>query len=82
MYKIKGGESFHLIALQSPVCGIVNLFKIGLVAECRIFGQLCNGSLGAVIPFACKKHGKESICGHGLRSGAGETFLESLCHAV
>ena len=46
MYKIKGGESFHLIALQSPVCGIVNLFKIGLVAECRIFGQLCNGSLG------------------------------------
>lgn len=63
MHKIKGSEAFHLIALQTPVCGIVNLFKIGLVAECRILGQPCNGSLGAIIPFACKEHGKEGVCG-------------------
>ena len=32
MYKVKGGEAFHLIALKAPVCGIVNLFEIGLVS--------------------------------------------------
>lgn len=36
MHKIKGGETFHLIAVQSPVRGIVNLLNISLVAECRI----------------------------------------------
>ena len=48
MHKIKGGETFHLIAVQSPVRGIVNLLNISLVAECRIFGEPCNGSLGAI----------------------------------
>lgn len=59
MYKVKGGEAFHLIALKAPVCGIVNLFEIGLVSECRIPGKPHYGSLGTVIPFTCKEHGKE-----------------------
>lgn len=67
MHKIKGGEAFHLIALQPPVCGIVNLFKIGLIAECRIPGQPCNGSLSLIISFAYKEHGKESVRGTGRR---------------
>ena len=33
MYKVKGGEAFHLIALKTPICGIVNLFEIGLVSN-------------------------------------------------
>ena len=33
MHKVKGSEAFHLIAVQSPVYGIVNLFNIGLVTE-------------------------------------------------
>ena len=32
MYKVKGGEAFHLIALKTPICGIVNLFEIGLIS--------------------------------------------------
>ena len=55
MHKIKGGETFHLVALQPPVRGIVNLFNIGLVAECRILGKPCNGSLCTIVPFACKE---------------------------
>lgn len=82
MHKIKGGETFHLIAVQSPVRGIVNLLNISLVAECRIFGEPCNGSLGAIVSFACKEHGKERVRSHGLRSGAGKTFPESLCHTM
>ena len=82
MHKIKGGEMFHLIAVQSPVRGIVNLLNISLIAECRIFGEPCNGSLGAIVPFACKEHGKERVRSHGLRSGAGKTFPESLCHTM
>ena len=82
MHKIKGGETFHLIAVQSPVRGIVNLLNISLVAECRIFGEPCNGSLGAIVPFACKEHGKERVRSHGLRSGAGKAFPESLRHAM
>ena len=61
MYKVKGGEAFHLIALQTPVCGIVNLFEISLVSERRILGKLRYGSLDTVIPFACKEHGKECV---------------------
>lgn len=30
MYKVKGGEAFHMIALKALVCGIVYLFEIGL----------------------------------------------------
>ena len=43
MHKIKGGETFHLVAIQPPVRGIVDLFNIGLVTECRILGKSCNG---------------------------------------
>ena len=82
MYKVKGGEAFHLIALKAPVCGIVNLFEIGPVSECRIPGKPHYGSLGTVIPFTCKEHGKEGIRGHGLWSGAGKAFPESLRHTV
>lgn len=46
------------------------------------FGEPCNGSLGAIVPFACKEHGKERVRSHGLRSGAGKTFPESLCHTM
>ena len=82
MHKIKGGETFHLVAIQPPVRGIVDLFNIGLVTECRILGKPCNGSLRTIVPFACKEHGKERVRGHGLRSGAGKTFPESLCHTM
>ena len=82
MYKVKGGEAFHLIALQPPVCGIVNLFEISLVSERRILGKPRYGSLGTVIPFSCKEHRKESVRSHGLRGGAGKAFSESLRHAV
>ena len=82
MHKIKGGETFHLVAIQPPVRGIVDLFNIGLVAECRILGKPCNGSLRTIVSFAREEHGKERVRGHGLRSGAGKTFPESLYHAM
>ena len=82
MYKVKGGEAFHLIALKPPICGIVNLFEIGLVSERRIPGKPHYGSLDTVIPFTCKEHGKEGVRGHGLWSGAGKAFPESLRHTV
>ena len=82
MHKIKGGETFHLVAIQPPVRGIVDLFYIGLVTECRILGKPCNGSLRTIVPFACEEHGKERVRSHGLRSGAGKAFPESLRHAM
>ena len=82
MHKIKGGETFHLVVIQPPVRGIVDLFNIGLVTECRILGKPCNGSLRTIVPFACEEHGKERVRSHGLRSGAGKAFPESLCHAM
>ena len=77
MYKVKGGEAFHLIALKAPVCGIVNLFEIGLVSERRIPGKPRYGSLGTVIPFTCKKHGKESVRRHGLWSSADKKMCQN-----
>ena len=82
VHEIQGGEAFHLIALQPPVRGIVYIFKIGLVTECRIPGKPCYGSLGTMVPFPCKKHGKESVRRHGLRRGAGKAFPEGLRHTV
>ena len=76
MYKVKGGEAFHMIALKAPVCGIVYLFEIGLVSERRIPGKPHYGSLGTVIPFPCKKHGKESVRRHGLWSGTGKKMCQ------
>ena len=76
MYKAKGGEAFHLIALKAPICGIVNLFEIGLVSERRISGKPHYGSLGTVIPFTCKEHGKEGVRGHGLWSSAGKKMCQ------
>ena len=58
MYKVKGDEAFHLIALKAPVCGIVNLSEIGHVSERCIPGKPHYGSLSMVILFPCKKHGK------------------------
>ena len=82
MYKVKGGEAFHLIALKAPVRGIVNLSEIGLVSERRIPDKPRYSGLGAIVPFPCKKHGKESVRRHGLLRGAGETFPEGLRHTV
>ena len=65
-----------MIALKAPVCGIVNLFEIGLVSERRIPGKLHYGSLGTVIPFTCKEHGKEGSRGHGLWSSAGKKMCQ------
>ena len=76
MYKVKGGEAFHLIALKAPVCGIVNLFEIGLVSERRIPDKPRYGSLGMVISFPCKKHGKDSVRRHGLWSSAGKKMCQ------
>ena len=76
MYKVKGGEAFHLIALKAPVCGIVNLFEIGLVSERRIPGKPHYGSLGTVIPFTCKEHGKEGVRGHALWSSADKKMCQ------
>ena len=76
MYKVKGDEAFHLIALKTPVCGIVNLFEIGLVSERRIPDKPHYGSLGTVIPFPCKEHGKESVRRHGLWSSAGKKMCQ------
>ena len=76
MYKVKGGEAFHLIALKAPVRGIVNLSEIGLVSERRIPGKPHYGSLGTVIPFPCKEHGKESVRRHGLWSSAGKKMCQ------
>ena len=47
-----------MIALKAPVCGIVNLSEMGHVSERRIPDKPRYGSLGMVIPFPCKKHGK------------------------
>ena len=77
MYKVKSDEAFHLIALKAPVRGIVNLSEIGLVSERRIAGKPHYGSLGMVIPFPCKKHGKESVCRHGLWSSAGKKMCQN-----
>ena len=77
MYKVKGGEAFHLIALKTPICGIVNLFEIGLVSERRIPGKPHYGSLGMVIPFTCKEHGKESVRRHGLWSSADKKMCQN-----
>jgi len=77
MYKVKGGEAFHMIALKAPVCGIVNLFEIDLVSERRIPGKPHYGSLGMVIPFPCKKHGKESVRHHGLWSSADKKICQN-----
>ena len=63
MYKVKGGEAFHLIALKAPVRGIVNLSEIGLVSERCIPDKPHYGSLGMVIPFTCKKHEKGGVRG-------------------
>ena len=82
VHKVKGGKAFHLIALQSSVRGIVNLLKVGLVTECRIPDKPRYSGLGAIVPFPCKKHGKESVRRHGLLRGAGETFPEGLRHTV
>lgn len=82
MHEIKSCKAFHLAAVQPPVCGIVDLLKIGLVPECDIPGKLCYGRLCSVVPFACKEHGEENVRGNGLQSGACKTFLESLCHIV
>ena len=65
-----------MIALKAPVCGIVNLFEIGLVSERRIPGKPHYGSLGTVIPFTCKEHGKEGVRGHGLWSSAGKKMCQ------
>ena len=35
MHKIKGGETFHLVAIQPPVRGIVDLFIVPLDAKER-----------------------------------------------
>ena len=77
MYKVKGGEASHMIALKAPVCGIVNLFEIGLVSERRIPGKPHYGSLGMVIPFTCKEHGKESVRRHGLWSSADKKMCQN-----
>lgn len=61
MHKVKGGQTFHPVTLQPSVCGIVDLFKVGLVAKCRILGKPCYDGLGTVVPFPRKEHGKESV---------------------
>ena len=77
MYKVKGGEAFHMIALKAPVCDIVYLFEIGLVSERRIPGKPHYGSLGMVIPFTCKEYGKESVRRHGLWSSADKKMCQN-----
>ena len=77
MYKVKGGEAFHLIALKPLVRGIVNLFETSLVSERRIPSKPHYGSLGTMVPFTCKEHGKEDVRGHGLRSGAGKRMCQN-----
>ena len=77
MYKVKGGEAFHLIALKAPVRGIVNLSEIGHVSERCIPDKPHYGSLGTVIPFPCKKHGKDSVRRHGLWSSAGKKMCQN-----
>ena len=77
MYKVKGGEAFHMIALKAPVRGIVNLFEIGHVSERCIPDKPHYGSLGTVIPFTCKEHGKESVRRHGLWSSADKKMCQN-----
>ncbi len=76
MYKVKGGEAFHMIALKAPVRGIVNLFEIGHVSERCIPDKPHYGSLGTVIPFTCKEHGKEGVRRHGLWSSADKKMCQ------
>ena len=76
MYKVKSDEAFHLIALKAPVRGIVNLSEMGHVSERRIPGKPHYGSLGTVIPFTCKEHGKEGVRGHGLWSSASKKMCQ------
>ena len=65
-----------MIALKAPVCGIVNPSEIGLVSERRIPDKPHYGSLGMVILFPCKKHGKEGVSRHGLWSSAGKKMCQ------
>ena len=66
-----------MIALKAPVRGIVNLSEIGLVSERCIPDKPHYGSLGMVIPFPCKKHGKEGVSRHGLWSSAGKKMCQN-----
>ena len=50
--------------------------QAGLVSERCIPDKPHYGSLGIVIPFPCKKHGKESVRRHGLWSSAGKKMCQ------
>ena len=47
IHKVKGGEAFHLVTVQFPVYGIVNLLNISLVTECRIPCKLVSLAMAA-----------------------------------
>ena len=50
--------------------------QAGLVLERRIPDKPHYGSLGTVIPFTCKKYGKEGVRGHELWSSASKKMCQ------